>query len=260
MVGVQDRLDDVLEQVGLDQRLGVEPVAVLRRDEHALDLDRPLVAVLVDLVAHRHLRLAVGPQVRQHVRLAHLREALRDPVRELDRQRHQLIGLVGGVAEHHPLVARADLVDRVPVAVLHLERLVHALRDVGRLLVERHHHTARLGVEAVLRARVPDLRDALADETRDVHVRARRDLAGDDDQACRDQRLTGDAALGIVGQDGVEHRVRDLVGDLVGMAFRHRLGAEVERACAHGSREYRSRRCRPIPTSDPAPSTPPRAR
>ena len=86
----EDRAEDVVDQVGLDQRLGVEPVAVLRRDEHALDLDGPLAAVLVDLVAHRHLRLAVGPQVRQHVGLANLREAVRDAVRELDRQRHQL--------------------------------------------------------------------------------------------------------------------------------------------------------------------------
>ena len=86
----QDRAQDVIDQVGLDQRLGVEAVAVLGRDQHALDLDGALVAVLVDLVAHRHLGLAVGPEVRQHVGLAHLRQAVRDPVRELDRQRHQL--------------------------------------------------------------------------------------------------------------------------------------------------------------------------
>ena len=62
----QDRLEHVLDQVRLDHRLGVEPLAMLGRDEHALDLDRRLVAVLVDLVADRHLRLPVGAQVRQH--------------------------------------------------------------------------------------------------------------------------------------------------------------------------------------------------
>ena len=209
---------------------------MLGRDEHALDLDRPLVAVLVDLVAHRHLRLAVGPQVRQHVGLAHLGEPVRDAVRELDRQRHQLLGLVRGVAEHHPLVAGADPVDRVEVAVLHLERLVDALRDVGRLLVERHDHAARLGVEAVLGARVADVGDRLAHEPRDVDVRRRRDLAGDDDEARRDQRLAGDATLGVVGEDGVEDGVGDLVGDLVRVPLGDRLGAEAERA-RHSSAE-----------------------
>ena len=131
---------------------------MLRRDEHALDLDRPLAAVLVDLVADRHLRLPVGAQVREDVRLAHLRQPLRDLVREHDRQRHQLRASRRRVAEHHPLVAGADPVERVVVAgvVLHLEGGVDALRDVGRLLVERDDHAAGLGVEAVLGARVAD--------------------------------------------------------------------------------------------------------
>ena len=80
----EDRPEDVVDQVGLDQRLGVEPVAVLRRDQDALDLDRPLAAVLVDLVAHRDLRLPVRSEVREHVGLADLGEPLADPVRQAE--------------------------------------------------------------------------------------------------------------------------------------------------------------------------------
>ena len=72
VLGAEHGLDDVLEDVGLDQRLRVEPVAVLRRDEDPLDRDRTLTAVLVDLVAHGHLRLAVRPEVGQDVGLPHL--------------------------------------------------------------------------------------------------------------------------------------------------------------------------------------------
>ena len=79
-----------------------------------------------------YLRLAVGAQVREHVGLPHLGEPFCELVREHDRHRHQLVGLVGRVAEHHPLVARADQVERV-VAVLGLERGVDTLCDVGRL-------------------------------------------------------------------------------------------------------------------------------
>ena len=123
---------------------------------------------------------------------------LRELVREHDRQRHQLRRLVGRVAEHHPLVAGADPVERVVVArvVLHLEGGVDALRDVGRLLVERDDDAAGLGVEAVLGARVADRGDPLAHEPRDVDVRLGRDLAGDDDEAGRDERLAGDAPVG----------------------------------------------------------------
>ena len=161
---------------------------------------------------------------------------LHDPVRELDRQRHQLVGLVRGVAEHHSLVAGADAVERVVVAVLRLEGVVDALRDVGRLLVDRDDDAARLGVEAVLGARVADLPDRLADEPRNVDVGLGRDLAGDDDEAGRDQRLAGDAAGRIVPEDGVEDGVRDLVGDLVGVALGDRLRGEGERARSHERR------------------------
>ena len=45
----------------------------------------------------------------------------------------------------------------------------------------------------------------------------------------------------VVGEDGVEDRVRDLVGHLVGMALGHRLRGEEERAVSHIGREgYRT--------------------
>jgi len=99
--------------------------------------------------------------------------------------------------------------------VLHLVGGVHPLRDVGRLLVDRDDDAAGSGVEAPLRVRVADLLELRARGARDVDVRLRRDLAGDDDEAGRDQRLTGDAAVGVVREDRVEDGVRDLIRDLV---------------------------------------------
>ena len=53
-------------------------------------------------------------------------------------QRHQLVGLPAGEAEHHPLVAGADRVERRRATPsLDLERLVDPERDVGRLLLDR---------------------------------------------------------------------------------------------------------------------------
>ena len=65
------------------------------------------LAVLVD---DAHLGLAVGAQVVEHALLAHLGQPAGEAVREPDRHRHEVVGLVAGVAEHHPLVAGADLV------------------------------------------------------------------------------------------------------------------------------------------------------
>ena len=208
---------------------------MLRRDEDALDLDRRLPSVLVELVADRDLRLAVGTQVADLAGAAHAREALADAVREDDRHRHQLGRLARRVAEHHPLVARADLVDRIDVAgvVLHLVRRVDALRDVGRLRVDRDDDAARVRVEAELGVRVADPADRLPNEVGDVDVRLGRHLARDDDEPGRDERLAGDAAVAVVAQHRVEDCVGDLVGDLVRMAFRDGLGREEELARGH---------------------------
>src|SRR4029079_2224635 len=85
----------------------------------------------------------------------------------------------------------------------------------------------------VLRARVADVAHRLARDPRDVDVLRRRQLAGNDDQAGRDQGLAGDAALGVVRERGVENGVRDLVGDLVRVTLGHRLGREEEGPASH---------------------------
>ena len=216
-------LDDVLPQVLLEQRLGA--VAVLGRDQDLLDLDGAAVDI-----AHGHLRLPVRTEIGQDLGTAHVREPLGQLVRERDRQRHQLLGLVRRVPEHHPLIAGAGEVELVAVRRVsvgaRLVRLIHALGDVGRLLVDRVDHRARVVVEAELGVRVADPLDRLPRDLRNVHVRRRCDLAGNHDEAGVYERLAGHAAIRIVAQHRVEHPVGDLVSDLVRMALGHRLGRE----------------------------------
>ena len=217
----QDRLDDVLPEVVGQQRLGA--VAVLGRDQELLDLDGLAVQV-----AHRDLGLAVGAQVGDDLGLAHVGQALGQLVGQRDRQRHQLRRLVGGVAEHHPLVTRAGDVECIVVGGVgaRLVGLVHALGDVGRLLVDRVDDRARVGAEAEVGVGVADLADRLARDVLDVDVGRGRDLAGHDDEPGVHERLAGDAPVRVVAHDRVEDAVGDLVGDLVGVALGDGLGRE----------------------------------
>ena len=59
-----------------------------------------------------------------------------------------------------------------------------------------------------------------------VNPRRRRDFAGDDRQAGGDERLARDARGRVFGDDRIEHRVRNRVSDLVGMAFGDGFGRE----------------------------------
>ena len=220
--GLHDLLHHRLAQGGDPH---VRPV--LGREHHRLDRHRPVV-----LVAEGHLALGVRTQPRQAPRLAHLGLAGDQPVGVGDRGRHQDVGLAGRVAEHQPLVTGALLV---------LGGLVDAHGDVARLLADGGQHRAGLPVEAHVRAGVADLPDRLAHELVVVDRGVARDLAGEHHHAGLDQGLAGHAGPAILGQVGIQNGVRNLVGDLVRVPLRDRLGGE-EEAVRHGGGS--SPRCR----------------
>jgi hypothetical protein len=122
-----------------------------------------------------------------------------------------------------------------------LPLFVDALRDVRGLAVEVVFEAGRLPVKAVLL--VADLLDHVAHGLLDLVAHARRpavgvrilvqiegalaaDLAADDDALRGHQRLAGDARLRVLADEQVHHRIGNLVRDLVGVAFGHRLGGE----------------------------------
>ena len=101
--------------------------------------------------------------------------------------------------------------------------------DVGGLGADGDLDAARVTVEALVGGVVADLEDRLADDVGDRGVGGRAHLTGDHDEAGGQQRLDGDAQVGLVGVLGhqvVEDRVADPVGDLVGVTLGHGLGGE----------------------------------
>ena len=199
-LGGQHGLDDVLEDVGV-QLLVADALGVLAADDHGVDARGLAVLVVLD----RDLALAVGAQVGQLAALAHFGQLAAELVGQRDGRGHQLGGLVGGVAEHHALVAGAAG--------------VHALGNVAGLLVDGRDHGAGVGVEAVEGVVVADGGDDAAHQALEIDVGLGGDFAGDDHQAGGRQGFGGDAAVGVLLQAGVENGVGDLVGNLVGMAF-----------------------------------------
>ena len=166
---------------------------VLRRDDDGLDGLRH-DAVVPD----RDLGLAVGRRNVELARLADARPGARPggaPARSATR--HVLGGLVRREAEHDALVAGALAVERVDAgAGAGVERLVDALRDVGRLRADRDLDAAGATVEADVRRVVADAGDDVTDELGDLDVALGRDLAGDVHEPGRHHRLDGDPACG----------------------------------------------------------------
>ena len=197
-------------------------LGVLRGEHDGVDADRAVVGVVLD----GDLGLAVRAQVGQRAVLADLGELLGEALGHHDRQRHQHVGVVAGVAEHQPLVAGALLVHRVHRAGAALVAGVDALGDVAGLAADGDHDAAGGAVEALRGRVVADLEDPLAHDLLDVDVAGGGDLAGHDDEAGGQQGLDRDPAVRVLAQHLVEDRVADLVGDLVGVTLGHRLRGE----------------------------------
>ena len=73
---------------------------------------------------------------------------------------------------------------------------------------------------------VADVADHFADDLLHIDVGFGRDLAGDDRQAGRDHRFARHAAHRVLGNEGVEHAVGNLVGQLIGMTHADRFACE----------------------------------
>ena len=147
-------------------------------------------------------------------------------MRENDRQRHQLSGLATGVAEHHALVPGAEQLELIVVAGPRLHRTVDAQRDVGRLFVDGNAHAARFGVEADRRTRITDLAHDLARKLRNIDVGPRRHLAGDVNLTGDGERFDRDARHRVVFDQSVEHRVGNLIGELIWMTLGYRFAGK----------------------------------
>ena len=186
--------------------------AVLGGEHHCVDGNG-----LVALVAEGDLALGIRAQPRHGAVLAHLGLACDQAVGVADGGRHQHVGLVGGVAEHQALVAGALLV---------VFALVHAHGDVRGLLADGVEHGAGLPVEAHVGAAVADVLDHLAGQRLVIDHGMGGDFAGNQHHAGLDQGLAGDAGHGVLGQDGIQYGIGNLIGNLVRMAFGHRFGGK----------------------------------
>ena len=146
---------------------------------------------------------------------------------QIDRKRHQRRSLVGGVAEHHALIAGTLCLVTFFAAgggLLIASQTGNALVDFGALLGDGHHNAAGIGVKADFGGGVADVAQGLADLGLHVAISLRRDFAEDQEHAGGGGGLHGHMAGRILGQQIIKNGVGDLIADLVRVAFGHGFG------------------------------------
>ena len=204
-------MDDIVLDAGQHLLvIGVELVVLSAHHDGVDALGNALVAVL-----NGHLALRVGTQIGHLLTLlADVGQCAHEQMRQVERHRHIVLGLVGGITEHHALVASAL------VLVLFT---VHTTADVTALLVNGSENTARVAVELIFALRITDTIDGTAGNGLQVNISLRAHLAHDHHLSGSDKGLDGAACLIVVSQKLVYQCVGNLVGYFVGMTLRHRF-------------------------------------
>ena len=200
-------VDDVLANLGEHALVVAVELVVLRRDDDGIDaLGNACIAIL-----DGDLTLGVRTQIGHHLTLlADLCEGAHDEMREVERHGHEILGLVGGIAEHHTLVASALLV---------LVAIIDTAVDVLALLMDSSEDTAGVAVELVFGLGIAYLLNRVTCNGLQVDIHITAYLAHQHHLSCSDKRLTSHTGAVVVSQELVENGVANLIGHFIGMAF-----------------------------------------
>lgn len=137
-VAGNDCFDDFLFQL-LAQIVEADFGRMLGGDDHGVDAARH-ASSSVESVLDGHLGLRVGSHPREGAVTTEFVEMRVQLMGKDQRQRHRLVGLIGGITEHESLVSSSDIIFG--------SGHVHAGGDFGTLLLKSHKHIAGLVVES----------------------------------------------------------------------------------------------------------------
>lgn len=226
VVGRNDLLDDLLLDL-LSQQLGGNRLAVLGADDDGVHSKRNNGTVVV-LVLDGHLGLGVWSEPWQAAVTSCSRHSSVKLVCQLEGQGEEFWGLVGGISEHDTLVTSAEFLQCLIV--------VQTLGNIWGLLLDGDQDVASLVVEALGGVIVSDILDGISDDLLVIETGLGCDLAEDHHHTGLGGRLASDLGEGVILQAGIEDGIRDLIRNLVGVAFSYRLGLGGESAQTTGSR------------------------
>lgn len=212
-VGGDDFFDDFFDDAFADGFVA-DVGAVLRRDYDGGDFFGFTV-----FVADGDLGLSVRSEEGKGSVFTDSGELFGEAVGEVDGHRHEDVGFVASVAEHHALVTSA-------LFFMEARAFVDTLGDIGALFVHRDEDSASLVIKAFVGVIVADFFDGVACDLLEVEDGFGGDLTRDYDQAGVEESFACNAAAGIVFEAGIKDCIRDLIRHLVGVAFGDGFGGK----------------------------------
>lgn len=218
VLGGDDGLDDEFHEVGTDLFVG-DGFVVLSGDDDGVDAlgDHGTLDLLV---FNGDLSLAVGADPLEGTVLADLSEAGTELSGEVVGKGHEGGVLVGGIAEHVTLVTSADF--------FFLLVNVDTLSNIRGLLFDGDNDVAGLVVKTLFLGIIADVLQGSADDLIVVELSLGGDFTEDHDHASLGAGFASNLGQRVLGQASIENSIRDLISELVGVAFVDRLRSKEE--------------------------------
>lgn len=236
VLGGDGCLDDLLKNL-LAEVLSGDVGRVLGRNDDGVDTNGDNSAVVV-LVLDGDLSLGVGAEPGESAIATGGGHGSVELVSELESEREELRGLVGGITEHDTLVTSTELLKSLLV--------VQTLGNIGGLLLNGDEQVEGLVVETLIRVIVTNVLDGVADNLLVVELGLGGDLTENHDHTSLGGGLASDLGKGVLSQAGIEDSIRDLISDLVGVTLTDGLGLYDALVISGSCRSWRCFYCRKL--------------
>lgn len=189
--------DDLLDDLLLDlssKILGANILRVLGRNDNGIDTERD-GSTIVLLVLDGNLGLRIWTEPRKQSGTTSSSHRSVQLVCEDDSERHELLSLIGGIAEHDTLITGTDVLQRT---------MIQTLSNIWRLLLNRDKNVAGLVVETLGRVIVTDVLDGVTDDLLVIDVGLGGDLAENHDHAGLSCSLASNLGVWVLSQASIE--------------------------------------------------------
>ena len=143
-------------------------------------------------ILHGHLTLRVRTQIGHHLAfLANFSQSTHHEMCQIERDWHQALRFVGGITEHHTLIASA---------LLFFVAIIHTAIDVFALFVDSGQNSTGVTVELIFGLRITNFLYCITSNGLEVNIHFAAHLTHDDHLTSGDKRLTCHAGIWVVSQ------------------------------------------------------------
>ena len=190
---------------------------MLCRDYNGINIYR-----LAVFIFNSNLCLAIWSQISEFPIFSDFCQSAGKSVSQSNRHRKVFRCFIGSIAEHHSLIASADII-LVSLGLFCFKRFINAHSDIRRLFINGNVDADTISIKAIMCICITDFTNRISYNFRNRYIGRCCDFTKDMYLSSRNRRFTSNSAIRILFQDCVKNCIRNLIGNFIRMSFCYRF-------------------------------------